>query len=106
MVWLQALSQGTDLLIASPIQNYDQNFVTEVTIEGQEPSIYASVLSWIDGKHIEGVRNSDQAKKLGRLLGVMHNYSIEWKAPLNFSRPKYDLEYISKNCLDGIGKYR
>lgn len=100
LLWLQALSRDTNLIVANPILNKNGEYVTQLQTGGEV--INATLLSWIDGEHLQGKRNISQAKDLAILLAEMHNHSMRWNPPANFNRPKYDVNQLSKNWIEEI----
>ena len=84
MVWLEALTRETDLVVPSPIKNNDTDYVTSIN------GLNCTLLKWVDGEQKPIVPSSEEAGYVGEMIGKLHKHSSAWIVPFNFHRPLFD----------------
>ncbi|MBW4566355.1 MAG: phosphotransferase [Mojavia pulchra JT2-VF2] len=90
LMWLNALSHSTEIVVQQPVKNLEDRWVTQVLVDETEEVFYCSLLHWIDGDIINTPLSLQQAYLLGSLLAKLHKHSSQWQLPPNFVRPVYD----------------
>lgn len=84
MVWLQALSKETDLVIPSPFKNSKGDFVTDVG------SVKCTLIEWVEGEQKPFVPTAEEASLVGQMIAKLHQQASSWTPPEHFSRPAFD----------------
>ncbi len=95
--WFGALNRDTDLTAQEPVPNREGRFVTEVSLNGNEP-VNCALLEWVEGDELTGVhkenigRSVSDMRNLGVMLGKMHRHASQWNPPEGFVLPRMDRE--------------
>lgn len=84
MVWLQALSEETDLVIPVPCKNNKGEFVSEAG------GVTCTLIGWVEGEQKPFVPTAEDAALVGRMIGKLHKQASSWTPPGLFSRPVFD----------------
>lgn len=91
MAWLQALSDQTGLSVPKPVPNRDGEWVTSLQVPGMG-SVNATLLSWLPGfVDAHAVQDESAVRKIGHLVGSLHDFGRRWKRPDFFRRPRWDM---------------
>ena len=102
LLWLEALSQDTDLVLQRPVRNRAGALVTQVPTENAAPPVNCTLLHWVDGQPYHRDLESEQtAHQIGEILAKLHAHASQWEIPEGFSRPKRDVAYF-EGVLRGI----
>jgi Ser/Thr protein kinase RdoA (MazF antagonist) len=94
LLWLNAITQDTNIIVPKPIQNRFGEWVTSFTQTEMGIKFPCSLLRWVDGDHLSGEPTPLQIKQLGMLMARLHQHSSSWSLPSRFSRPIHDTEQI------------
>jgi Ser/Thr protein kinase RdoA (MazF antagonist) len=98
LLWLEALSRDTDLVLQKPVRNRTGALVTQVPVENAADSVNCTLLQWVNGQSYHRDLESEQtAHQIGEILARLHNHAGQWEIPEGFTRPKRDIAY-----LDGV----
>jgi len=101
MMWLQALTRDTKLILQKPIRNRSGALVTISSWDRGSP-VNCTLLSWVDGKPYNQALESEQTVyQIGMILATLHNQASQWSCPEGFKRPKRDIRYFT-NVLEGL----
>jgi Ser/Thr protein kinase RdoA (MazF antagonist) len=102
LLWLEALSQDTDLLLQKPVRNRAGALVTQVPVENAALPVNCTLLQWVDGQPYHRDLESEQtAHQIGEILAKLHVHASGWKIPRRFCRPKRDAGYF-EGALRGL----
>ncbi len=102
MMWLNAITQETDLVVPEPIANREGKLLTVISVPGvPEPRICA-LFGWVEGRFC-GQANLTEShlEKVGRLMGELHHYAQEFIPPSGFTRMRWDCEGLFGGGLGG-----
>ncbi len=90
--WIRALSEGTDLLVATPMESLHGNLVETVELDGGQ-SFVCCMFEYVDG-HAPDLSNPDADRKLfatiGRKTAVLHDFCRQWQGAETIDRPVWD----------------
>lgn len=102
LLWLEALSRDTDLVLQKPVRNRAGTLVTQVPVEQVVLPVNCTLLRWVDGQPYRRDLESEQtAQQIGEILAKLHNHASQWEIPEDFRRPKRDIGYFER-VLEGI----
>jgi Ser/Thr protein kinase RdoA (MazF antagonist) len=95
LIWLEALSRDTDLVLQEPIRNRAGALITQVP-RGDSPALVnCTLMRWVDGQPYHRDLESEQtARQIGEILAKLHNHASRWQVPEGFTRPKRDIAYF------------
>ncbi len=102
LLWLEALSRDTDLILQNPIRNQEGNLVTKIPVEETGVTYNCTLLEWLDGeRYHRDLESEATAFQIGEILAMLHNHANQWELPEDFKRPKRDIPYFD-NVLKGL----
>lgn len=84
MLWLESLTNDTDLVLPSPIKNNTGEYVTKIG------DMNCTLVKWVDGEQKPFVPTVTDAEYIGELIGKLHRHSSSFKIPSSFTRPSFD----------------
>jgi Ser/Thr protein kinase RdoA (MazF antagonist) len=91
MVWLDSLTNDTDIVLPSPIKNNLGEYITEIA------NINCTVVKWVEGEQKPFVPTVKDAEYVGEMIGKLHKQSSFWEVPAFFTRPSFDGSRISQS---------
>lgn len=92
MIFLNNLSENSDINVQKPIRTKDGEYVIELPLnEG-----FATLLSWLPGVTFNQLENTaiHNAFLVGELVAKMHEYVLKWPNSFKLPRPSYDSERV------------
>ena len=96
--WLQALWNMGGVKTLSPVPGRDGERVQCIS-PNDLPSRYATVYNWIPGETLNTLPASERTpeliRRLGIMVGRMHRVSETLELPHWFTRPRYDIDWIT-----------
>ncbi len=95
MIWLEALSAGTDLTAPVPCRNHHGELVTDV--DGMK----CTLIKWLEGEQQQFITTVEDAGRIGQMIGKLHQRAFSWTVPEQFARPVYDGKRIGQ-ALDKL----
>jgi Ser/Thr protein kinase RdoA (MazF antagonist) len=102
LLWLEALSRDTDLVLQKPIRNRAGALVTQVPAENAASPVNCTLLQWVDGQpYHRDLETERTAHQIGEILAKLHLHASHWQIPGAFKRPKRDIAYFEA-VLRGI----
>jgi Ser/Thr protein kinase RdoA (MazF antagonist) len=102
LLWLEALSQDTDLVLQKPVRNQRGELVTQIPVENADSPVNCSLLHWVDGEpYLRDLESEGTSQQIGEILAKLHNHASHWAYPDGFTRPKRDIVYFER-MLKGI----
>jgi Ser/Thr protein kinase RdoA (MazF antagonist) len=102
LLWLEALSQDTDLVLQKPVRNQAGELVSRIPVEGFDGPVNCTLLHWLSGQpYHRDLESEYTACQIGTILGKLHLHASQWKVPDGFKRPKRDLVYFER-MLNGL----
>ncbi len=73
LLWLEALSQDTDLVLQKPVRNRAGALVTQVPAENVALPVNCTLMHWVDGQPYHRDLESEQtAYRIGEILAKLH----------------------------------
>ena len=101
LLWLEALSQDSNLVLQKPVRNRTGALVTQVTVQNSDP-VFCTLMHWLDGQpYHRDLESKQTARQIGEILAQLHIHASCWKIPGGFKRPKRDIAYF-EGVLRGI----
>lgn len=97
LLWLEALTEETSLVLQRPVRNTEGKLVT--MIGDEQGSIPCSLLQWIEADPFPMAPSPDQVKRLGTVIARLHAHARAWSVPVAFQRPVYDLAFYRRQIL-------
>jgi Ser/Thr protein kinase RdoA (MazF antagonist) len=96
LLWLEALSQETDLVLQKPVRNRAGALVTQVLAKHAALPVNCTLIHWLDGQPYQRDLESGQtAHQIGEILAKLHTHASQWEIPEGFKRPKRDTGYFA-----------
>ncbi len=96
--WLQALWKMGGIKTLSPVPGRDGEMIQCVS-PNDLPSRYATVYDWIPGETLNALSAVEKTpaliRSLGTLVGRMHAVSETLELPHWFTRPRYDIDWVT-----------
>jgi Ser/Thr protein kinase RdoA (MazF antagonist) len=95
LLWLEALSQDTDLVLQKPVRNQAGGLVTQILLENATLPVNCTLMHWVNGQPYHRELESEHtAYQIGEILAKLHIQASQWEIPEGFKRPKRDTEYF------------
>ncbi|MFK7691659.1 phosphotransferase enzyme family protein [Paenibacillus sp. HJGM_3] len=88
LLWLEALSSDTKLIVPKPVRNDKDCLVTEWK------SSLVTLHHWVEGVVLNRQPSGDEVIRLSKMMALLHNHAKSWKLPRGFDRPAYDTELL------------
>jgi len=93
MLWLEALRKAR-FPVPPPMQTRTGEYTSQVD------GINVTLLIWQDGEQLTlEMESQETAAQIGSLVGRLHQQSLRWKQPQNFTRPYRDAAYFENAML-------
>lgn len=96
--WLQALWNKGQVKTLSPVSGRDGQMIQCLSLNDLPPR-YATVYDWIPGETLNTLPASERTpeliRRLGIMVGRMHQVSETLELPHWFTRPRYDMDWIT-----------
>jgi len=97
LLWLEALSRDTDLVLQRPVRNQAGAMVTQVPGENSASPVNCTLLRWVDGQpYLRDMETEQTAYQIGEILAKLHVHASQWEIPEGFIRPKRDIGYFER----------
>jgi len=87
-MWLQAISQETDIIAPRPVPSRDGEFVIESSLPGIPEYGRCVLMTWIPGVPLGKRLTPPNLYKMGVLLARLHEYSLRFTPPPGFTQRK------------------
>ena len=104
--WLQALWNTGRITILSPVAGRDGKMIQFLS-PNDLPSRYATVYDWIPGETLNAFPATEKTPELIRSLGIMvgrmHDVSQTLELPHWFTRPRYDIDWVTSRVEKALG---
>ena len=104
--WLNALSDKAHIKTLSPVLGRDGEMIQSIS-PNDLPSRYATVYNWISGETFNNLsaaeRTPELIRSLGTIVGRMHHVSETLKLPQWFTRPRYDMDWVTTKVEAALG---
>lgn len=102
LLWLEALSEDTELVLQEPVRNRAGALVTQVPTGDGNTAINCSLLRWVDGQpYHRDLECERTARQIGVILATLHRHASRWEIPPGFKRPVRDIPYF-EGVLRGL----
>ena len=96
--WLKALRDKGQIQTLSPVPGRDDEMIQSIS-PNDLPLRYATVYDWIPGETLHSRAAAEKTpeliRRLGSMVGRMHHVSETLALPEWFTRPRYDLDWIT-----------
>ena len=96
--WLEALWNKGRVKTLSPVPGHDDEMIQGLS-PNDLPSRYATVYNWIPGETLNNFSAKEKTpeliRRLGNMVGRMHQVSETLALPQWFTRPRYDMDWIT-----------
>ena len=104
--WLNALSDKAHIKTLSPVLGRDGEMIQSIS-PNDLPSRYTTVYNWISGETFNNLsaaeRTPELIRSLGTIVGRMHHVSETLKLPQWFTRPRYDMDWVTTKVEAALG---
>jgi Ser/Thr protein kinase RdoA (MazF antagonist) len=102
LLWMEALSQDTDLVLQRPVRNQAGELVTRIPVDDVDEPVNCTLLHWLAGQpYYRELESENTACQIAEILGKLHLHASQWKVPDGFIRPKRDFAYF-ESMLNGL----
>jgi Ser/Thr protein kinase RdoA (MazF antagonist) len=102
LLWLEALSRDTDLVLQKPVRNQAGELVTRIPGEEDGGFVNCTLLHWLAGQpYHRDLESVHTASQIGIILAKLHHHASQWKVPEGFKRPLRDRAYFER-MLNGL----
>jgi Ser/Thr protein kinase RdoA (MazF antagonist) len=110
IMWLQALSNDTNIPVPKPIPTRDGDLFVESCAPGVPETRRCVVMSWIPGSQLETRLNEINLQKMGILFAKLHDHGSRFTPSNGFTTRKMDSIYargelevlFSEACYDAF----
>ena len=107
--WLKALWNEAQIKTLSPVPGRDGQMI-QCLSPNHLPSRYATVYNWIPGETLNTRATAEKTPELirsfGTLVGRMHSVSQTLELPPWFTRPRYDIDWVTSQVEAALGMDR
>ena len=104
--WLQALWKEARIKTLFPVAGRDGEMVQGIS-PNDLPLRYATLYNWIPGETLHGLSAAEKKPELIRSLGIMvgrmHRVSETLALPQWFTRPRYDIDWVTAQVEKALG---
>ena len=104
--WLNALWNKASIRTLAPVPGRDGEIIQSIS-PNDLPLRYATVYDWIPGEtlhtHFEAEKTPELIRSLGTMLGRMHAVSETLELPDGFTRPRYDMGWVTSKIEAALG---
>ena len=104
--WLQVLCNTGRVKTLSPVPGRDGQMIQFLS-PNDLPSRYATVYDWIPGETLNALSAAEKTPELIRSLGIMvgrmHDVSQTLELPHWFTRPRYDIDWVTSRVEKALG---
>ena len=104
--WLNALWDNAQIKTLSPVTGRDGETIQFLSPKDL-PSRYATAYNWIPGKTLNTLSAAEKTPELIRSLGIMvgrmHYVSETLELPHWFTRPRYDIDWVTSQVEAALG---
>lgn len=90
VMWIEALSRDTDLLVPEPIRNRAGSPVTSLSVEGVPDERNVVVFRWLDGRISDEFVSAAAMRSIGLLAAKLHQHGATYQPPALLSALTYD----------------
>ena len=91
----------------SPVPGRDGEMIQSISPNDDLPSRYATVYNWISGETFNNFSAAEKTpeliRSLGTMAGRMHHISENLELPQWFTRPRYDMDWITAKIEATLG---
>lgn len=95
LLWLEALSRDTALVLQEPVRNRAGALVTQVPAGTWPAAVNCTLMRWVAGQpYVRELESEQTARQIGQLLATLHNHASRWDVPAGFTRPRRDVAYF------------
>ena len=105
--WLKVLWDKAQIKTLSPVPGRDGEMIQGISPEDL-PSRYTTVYDWIPGKTLNTFSAAEKTPELirsyGNMVGRMHSVSETLELPHWFTRPRYDIDWVTSEVEEALGK--
>jgi Ser/Thr protein kinase RdoA (MazF antagonist) len=102
LLWLEALSRDTDLVLQKPVRNQAGELVTRIPGEEDGGFVNCTLLHWLAGQpYHRDLESVHTASQIGIILAKLHHHASQWEVPEGFKRPLRDRAYFER-MLNGL----
>lgn len=104
--WLQALWNKEGIKTLSPVPGRDGEMVQPLS-PNDLPTRYATLYDWIPGETLTSLPAAEKTpeliRSLGTMVGRMHYVSEILEFPHWFTRPRYDIDWVTSQVEEVLG---
>ena len=104
--WLKALWNKGRIKTLSPVAGRDGEMIQCIS-PNDLPSRYATVYDWIPGETLNTLSAAEKTpeliRSLGTIVGRMHSVSQTLELPRWFTRPRYDIDWVTSKVEAALG---
>lgn len=90
--WLDALAADTTLRVPQPVHTRDGALLTTAAHEGIPEARTLTLMRWVEGRFAWNKPTPAQIRRLGALLGHLHDHAQRWPEAATLQRPVWDTE--------------
>jgi len=90
LMWIEALSRDTDLVVPEPIKNRAGSSVTSLAVDGVPDERNVVVFRWIDGRISDESVSAAAMRSIGVLAAKLHRHGATFRPAPSFSVLTYD----------------
>jgi Ser/Thr protein kinase RdoA (MazF antagonist) len=107
LLWLEALTKDTNIVVQRPTRNRRSQLVTTITPIGESTPLLCTLVTWIDGGPLaqDSFNARELAHGLGELIAKLHDHAAGWDPPRGFTRATFGPEFLKRTVVllkDGV----
>ncbi len=97
MIWVKAVKNDTDILVAMPIEGKNQRLIQSITLkmQGKEQEFFCSMFSFLPGQTLKTISQEElknYLREIGKITAKLHCQSIEFCKRQKLKRFSWELE--------------
>lgn len=97
LAWLAAMRREADLPVPEPIPTKDGRLLLSISVPGIPGVRNCSLLRWVKGHTVKNHIRPHHLHAQGRLMGRLHNFSVQWTPPAGLPKRRFDWEGLFQN---------
>lgn len=96
IVFLNELAKIQDLAVPEGVKSRSGAYVWECETDEGYRKPYVSLMKWVEGEHRSGEFTDEQVKRIGIMIGKLHETSARFEIPSDFVRPHWGSKRFSQ----------
>jgi len=97
LTWLAAMRREAHLPVPEPVAALDGRWLLSINVPGVPGTRLCSLLRWVKGRSVKNRFRPEHLQAQGRLMARLHQFSMQWQAPVGLSKRRFDWDGLFQN---------